>query len=152
MKKILSTLIIAMVCVALHAQTIRVVTQKNASNRELYAKEYLEKKLKAMGCQVSDKKARHTITLLNSRSGAPEGYTIRRDKNGLTVSGNDASGVIYGCVELAHPIRRIAQHARRLKRGRVGTKHFGRRLHYGTYRLSHLSICLNVIRRTLKGA
>ena len=105
MKKILSTLIIAMVCVALHAQTIRVVTQKNASNRELYAKEYLEKKLKAMGYTVTDGKARHTISLLNSRSGAPEGYTIRPDKQGLTVSGNDASGVIYGCVELAERIK-----------------------------------------------
>lgn len=104
MKKILTTLVLTVVCLALQAQTVHIVTSKNASNREQYAKEYLQKKLTALGCQVTPKKGTR-ITLSCQGSGPAEGYTISKDKQGITVSGNDASGVIYGCVELAERIK-----------------------------------------------
>ncbi|MCH5306603.1 MAG: hypothetical protein J1E37_00880 [Prevotella sp.] len=101
MKKILSTLFATIVCITLQAQTIQVVVSKHATNRELYAKEYLEKKLSAMGYTISEKKAKEKITLVNQNSGAAEGYTITKDKKGFVITGNDPTGVIYGCVELA---------------------------------------------------
>jgi len=100
MKKILATLVTLTVCLVLQAQQVCITTAKKASNRELYAKEYLEKKLTALGYEVTPKKGL-TITLANANSGAAEGYTIAKNKQGITVTGNDATGVIYGCVELA---------------------------------------------------
>ena len=90
------------ICLALTvmAQRVSIVTQKQATNREQYAAEYLQKKLTAMGYEVTPKKGLR-ITLTNAAGGPAEGYTICKDKKGLVVSGNDATGVIYGCVELA---------------------------------------------------
>ena len=104
MKRLLLSLVITACCLALPAQTVSIVTPKNASNREQYAKEYLGKKLSALGCEVVPKKGMR-ITLANANSGVAEGYTIVKDKKGLTVTGNDATGVIYGCVELAERIK-----------------------------------------------
>ena len=86
------------------AQRVSIVTQKHASNREQYAAEYLQKKLTAMGYEVTPKKGLR-ITLTNAGNGPAEGYSITKGKKGLVVSGNDATGVIYGCVELAECIR-----------------------------------------------
>ena len=80
-------------------------TGKKASAREQYAAEYLQKKLTEMGYTVSPKKGDCKITLSNANSGTAEGYTIARDKKGITVTGDDATGVIYGCVELAERIK-----------------------------------------------
>ena len=104
MKKILSILITFFVCATLSAQQVCIITNKKASNREQYAKEYLQKKLKGMGYIVSSKKTDCKITLVNAGNGTPEGYTIAKNKKGITVTGNDATGVIYGCVELADRI------------------------------------------------
>lgn len=86
------------------AQRVSIVTNKRASNREQYAAEYLQKKLTAMGYDVTSKKGLR-ITLTNANNGATEGYTITKNKKDIVVSGNDATGVIYGCVELADRIR-----------------------------------------------
>ena len=86
------------------AQKVSIVTNKKATIRELYAAEYLQKKLTAMGYEVTPKKGLG-ITLTNANNGPAEGYSITKDKRGLVVSGNDATGVIYGCVELADLIR-----------------------------------------------
>ena len=111
MKKILTLLLLSGLCLTLQAQTVSIVTSKKASNREQYAAEYLQKKLTAMGYEVTEKKGVR-ITLTNANSGAAEGYRITKDKKavstgfqGITVTGNDATGVIYGCVELADRIR-----------------------------------------------
>ena len=93
------TMMLAIVMMAV-AQQVNIVTNKKATARELYAKEYLQKKLTALGYEVTPKKGLR-ITLSVSGSGAAEGYTITKSKQGLTVTGNDATGVIYGCVELA---------------------------------------------------
>ena len=95
------------VCLAaiVMAQRVSIVTGKKASAREQYAAEYLQKKLQVLGYTVASKKADCKITLQNASNGPAEGYTISKDKKGITVSGNDATGVIYGCVELAERIK-----------------------------------------------
>ncbi len=100
MKKILITLFSLTVCLTIQAQQVCISVSKNATAREQYAKEYLQKKLTALGYEVTAKKGL-SITLANANSGAAEGYTITKSNKGLTVTGNDATGVIYGCVELA---------------------------------------------------
>ena len=96
-----------MICLTLTviAQRVSIVTPKNATNRERYAAEYLQKKLTAMGYSGG------RITLKCSHQGPAEGYTISRDKKavstdfqGYTIEGNDPSGVIYGAVELVEQL------------------------------------------------
>ena len=102
-----------MICLTLTvvAQRVSIVTPKNATNRERYAAEYLQKKLTAMGYSGG------RITLKCSHQGPAEGYTISRDKKamstdfqGYTIEGNDPSGVIYGAVELAERMRLGVEH------------------------------------------
>ena len=105
MKKITVIAVFALLAITAMAQRVSIQTGKKASAREQYAAEYLQKKLTEMGYTVSPKKADCKITLSNANSGTAEGYTIAKDKKGFTVTGNDATGVIYGCVELADRIR-----------------------------------------------
>lgn len=105
MKKITVIAVFALLAITAMAQRVSIQTGKKASAREQYAVEYLQKKLTEMGYTVSPKKADCKITLSNANSGTAEGYTIAKDKKGITVTGNDATGVIYGCVELADRIR-----------------------------------------------
>ena len=102
-----------LICLALNvlAQRVNIVTDKQATNREKYAAEYLQKKLSAMGYDVTPKKGMR-ITLTIAGKGPAEGYSITKNKKAVStgfqdivVSGNDATGVIYGCVELAEQIR-----------------------------------------------
>ena len=104
MKRISALLLLVCLTTMVTAQRISIQTGKKTSAREQYAAEYLQKKLTAAGYTISPKKAECKITLSNANSGAAEGYTIARDKKGITVTGNDATGVIYGCVELADRI------------------------------------------------
>ena len=101
MKKLFILLTGMLVCVAAWAETVSVVTGKQASNRELYAAEYLQQKLTALGYTVTQRKADYRITLSVAGSGPAEGYTISRRKRNISICGNDLAGVIYGCVELA---------------------------------------------------
>ena len=105
MRKYIVLSIVMCLTLTVMAQRVSIVTSKKATNREKYAAEYLQKKLVAMGYEVTPKKGL-SITLINEKSGAAEGYSIAKDKQGgIVVSGNDATGVIYGCVELADRIR-----------------------------------------------
>ena len=105
MKRITVIAVFALLAITAMAQRVSIQTGKKASAREQYAAEYLQKKLTEMGYTVSPKKADCKVTLSNANSGTAEGYTIAKDKKGITVTGNDATGVIYGCVELADRIR-----------------------------------------------
>ena len=105
MKKTLCTLVILLACLTMQAESFVIKTSSKPTNREQYAKEYLEKKLTALGYTASKKKADCVITLAVQNSGSAEGYTISRDKKGIVVTGNDGTGVIYGCVELADQLR-----------------------------------------------
>ena len=105
MKKKIIVLCLGLVMVVMAmAQQVCVVTAKGASVREQYAAEYLQKKLTALGYEVTPKKGIR-ITLVNAGNGPAEGYSITKDKKGFVVSGNDATGIIYGSVELADRIR-----------------------------------------------
>ena len=104
MKKCIVFSIMICVTLTIMAQRVSIVTSKQATNREQYAAEYLQKKLTALGYDVTPKKGMR-ITLVNAKSGTAEGYSITKDKKGVVVTGNDATGVIYGCVELAERIR-----------------------------------------------
>ena len=111
MKRLTSIALILICCLTLAAQKVHIITNKQASQREQYAKEYLTEKLTALGYEVTPKKGIR-ITLTNAGSGAAEGYTITKGKKAkstgiqdITVTGNDATGVIYGCVELAERIK-----------------------------------------------
>ena len=104
MKRISALLLLVCLTTLAMAQRVSIQTGKKASAREQYAAEYLQKKLTEMGYTVSPKKADCKVTLSNANSGTAEGYTIAKDKKGFTVTGNDATGVIYGCVELADRI------------------------------------------------
>ena len=104
MKRISALLLLVCLTTLTMAQRVSIQTGKKASAREQYAAEYLQKKLTEMGYTVSPKKADCKITLSSANSGTAEGYTIAKDKKGITVTGNDATGVIYGCVELADRI------------------------------------------------
>ena len=105
MKKIIAIVIMVSMAVTATAKSISIVVERHASAREQYAAEYLQKKLTEMGHHVAQKKADYKITLSVAGNGPAEGYTIAKGKQGITVSGNDATGVIYGCVELADRIR-----------------------------------------------
>ena len=104
MKRLLALGMLVAVAMTAAAQQVYIVTGKKASARELYAKEYLGKRLAALGCQLTEGKGL-AVTLANTGSGVAEGYTIAKDKKGIAVTGNDATGVIYGCVELAERVR-----------------------------------------------
>ena len=104
MKRISALLLLVCLTTLTMAQRVSIQTGKKASAREQYAAEYLQKKLTEMGYTVSPKKADCKIMLSNANSGTAEGYTIAKNKKGITVTGNDATGVIYGCVELAERI------------------------------------------------
>jgi hypothetical protein len=104
-KKIIVLCLGLVMAVMAMAQQVCVITSKSASVREQYAAEYLKKKLTALGCEVTPKKGMR-ITLVNAGNGPAEGYSITKGKKGdIVVSGNDAVGVIYGCVELADQTR-----------------------------------------------
>ena len=104
MRKYIILSIMMCLTMTMMAQRVSIVTKKNVTEREKYAAEYLQKKLTAMGYEVTPKKGL-AITLTIADNGLAEGYTIAKDKKGIVVSGNDATGVIYGCVELADRIR-----------------------------------------------
>ena len=109
MKRISALLLLVCLTTLTMAQRVSIQTGKKASAREQYAAEYLQKKLTEMGYTVSPKKADCKVTLSNANSGTAEGYTIAKDKKGITVTGNDATGVIYGCVELAERIKQAGR-------------------------------------------
>ncbi|MBR1687408.1 MAG: hypothetical protein IJ710_02625 [Prevotella sp.] len=117
-KRLFSTLSAALLCMLISAQTVNITTQRKATNREQYAAEYLQRKLQALGYDVTvttdgrTRKAQHRITLCNAAANPKtqhpkekESYTITPDRHGITITGADGSGVIYGCVEYADYVR-----------------------------------------------
>lgn len=86
-------------------------TESSKPNRVAFAAEQLENCLKQAGCEVlrstSDEKirtrGRDVVIVLreDTREGAPkEGFSIETRKGVTTITGNDASGLLYGCLEL----------------------------------------------------
>lgn len=104
--KQISLAFVLFVCASLSAQTVSIRTEKNASNRILFAAERLRTKLTQSGYQVQPhhKKGEYQISLSCATDTAglkKEGFTIRTRGKRIHVIGNDGSGVIYGCLEIA---------------------------------------------------
>lgn len=90
------------------AQTVSVTAEKNASNRVLFAVEYLQKKLSALGYAVGNKgEYRITIAQAKDTTGLKkEGFTITTKGKKIHVVGNDGTGAIYACNEIAERVRK----------------------------------------------
>jgi len=104
MKKMMMTALGLVVTLVAMAQQVCIDVAKGATEQERYAATFLNKKLTEAGYDVMPKQGTK-IVLRNARQGAAEGYTIVQDKRSIKVTGNDAAGVIYGCVELADRIK-----------------------------------------------
>ena len=94
------------------ARKVNILTEKTASNREQYAAEYLQKKLNRLGFPtvVNGKKGEYRISLSQAKDTAglkKEGFSWTRKGKKIQLQGNDGSGVIYGCNEIAEY---VAQH------------------------------------------
>lgn len=111
---LLTCLLTAAVCSAAHALSIPVVTSKSATPRELYGAE----KLRIVLTDLKDAPAGarilaavrtapelHPFDLPEFRPQAEEAFLIRQVGKTWIVTGGDASGVLYGELELADRIR-----------------------------------------------
>ena len=92
------------------AQTVNIITEKNASNRQLYAAEYLQKKLAEVGMTpvVNGKKGDYRIALSQAKDTAglrKEGFSITTKGKKISLCGNDGSGIIYGVGEIAEYVK-----------------------------------------------
>ena len=121
MKRTVFTLIIAASCLIATAQKVNIVTSRNASARELYAAEYLEKKLSGQGFQTvvshdgKKLKADHRVKLVLQTAEpvaisygrtADEAYSIATgSKHETIITATGATGIIYGAVEYADRVK-----------------------------------------------
>lgn len=111
MKKIKAILILIFFLTNLtaNAQKVSITTERNASDRELFAAEYLQKKLSGLGYTIVGSGADYHISLAQAKDTTGlkrEGFTIRSHGKTIRVMGNDGSGVIYACNEIADRARR----------------------------------------------
>lgn len=94
------------------AVSVKVSLPKNASNRVVYASEYLTKNLKELGVTTDAKRSDYTISLVQGDgSGQKEGFSISVKGKKITVTGNDGSGVIYGACEIVDKVRQYGDAA-----------------------------------------
>ncbi|MCR4584017.1 MAG: glycoside hydrolase family 20 zincin-like fold domain-containing protein [Prevotella sp.] len=81
------------------ARGLTIEIRSNATEREKYASEYLQKKLS--GCHFDNDTILLTLAV-HTEGLAAEGYRITSTRrHRITIEGYDPSGVIYGAVELA---------------------------------------------------
>jgi hypothetical protein len=88
---------------------ITIVQSAGASPRVQFGLEKLKASLKTAGYQVvlNDKAAKGAnivLRIMNTGHLIAEGYTIDKVTNTISVTGLDASGVLYGCLRLAEEI------------------------------------------------
>ncbi len=110
MSKRLLPLIVLAFASSAWAQTVNIITEKNASNRQQYAAEYLQKKLAEAGMTpvVNGKKGDYRISLTQAKDTAglrKEGFSITTKGKKITLCGNDGSGIIYGVGEIAEYVK-----------------------------------------------
>lgn len=96
-------LLLCMLWLGTQAQQITIDRTGKTNSRVQYAAAYLQKKLLATGI-TSD--AHITLKLAKDTTGLrKEGYRINTRGKRITVVGNDGSGVIYACSEIADFVR-----------------------------------------------
>lgn len=92
-------------------EKISIHIQENTSSRIVFGAEKLKKALEDAKYEVSVTNIAPTegtvisVTVNTSDSLPKEGYTIERKENTISIVGNDASGALYGCIELSKIIR-----------------------------------------------
>lgn len=111
MKKYLLTTLTIIYCAVASAQTVNIQVSRGASNRLGFAAEHLQKKLNALGfaASVNGGKADYRISLQQAKDTTglrKEGFTIQTKGRRITVVGNDGTGTIYACNEIAERARR----------------------------------------------
>jgi hypothetical protein len=83
----------------------RVKPVKNGGERDQYAYEYLSQRLASMALKSGQKvtiELRNLSPKADAPAGKHEGYTLEpKGKHKVIITGNDGSGLIYGCVEYA---------------------------------------------------
>lgn len=99
------------VCSSISAQTVNIITENNPSNRVQFAAEYLQNKLSKLGFAptVNGHKGEYRIFLAQAKDTTglkKEGFTIVSKKKKISVVGNDGTGVIYACNEIAERVHR----------------------------------------------
>lgn len=118
MKRLLTLIFTAIFTLTAMAESVNIVTPKQASNRVVYAAEYLQKKLKGQGFDViitgNGKKVKADRTVILSVAAKAEGLkkegfslsTVqKKGKTIINIVGNDGSGCIYGCGDLAEKVK-----------------------------------------------
>ena len=98
MKKILFAISI-FICSVLSAQVK--YENKQSSARTNYGLQ----RLKATVDQLKLSSAKHSIVLLKQATGKKESFTIETKNNKTTITGNDESGILYGCLAFADQLK-----------------------------------------------
>ena len=112
------SVLLLLVCASpLLSQTVDIVTESDACEQELYAAEYLEKKLDALGYKAQKDGYRIVLELnADSTSAGSEGYQIiPTGEKGTRIIASGPKGIIYGAVEYADQVR----HQQRLGVGSI---------------------------------
>ncbi len=109
-------LIVAIFCMMLFiscsTEKVTIVVEENPSTRVSFGVEKLRLALEEAKYTVSiktvnDSKDGRVITISENKTDslAKEGYTIKSESGSISINGNDASGTLYGCIELIKQIK-----------------------------------------------
>ncbi len=109
-KTLLSVALFSLMPWTAFAQMVNIITGKDASARQQYAAEYLQKKLDVLGFPsvVNGKKGEYRIMLSQAADTTglkKEGFSWGRKGKKIQLKGNDGSGVIYGCNEIVEYVQ-----------------------------------------------
>ena len=99
-------ILLLLVCVLpLMSQTVNIVTGPDSTEQELYAAEYLEKKLSALGYST-EKQGYKVVLELTDEATNDEAYQILpMGKTGTRITASGVKGIIYGAVEYADQVK-----------------------------------------------
>lgn len=110
--KILLSFLIFTLLVSCSREKITIVTEGSSSSRVNFGVEKLKTALEEAKYDVTiaaptetGNDLRISVSVNTTDSLAKEGYNIVSDNNVISITGNDASGALYGCIELAHLIK-----------------------------------------------
>lgn len=110
-KLLLISFILFLLC-SCSENKISILIPENASQRLEFGVEKLKNALEEKNYSVTlitstDKQDGLTISINENSDGAlpKEGYSITKNNNSIEITGNDASGALYGCIELASIIK-----------------------------------------------
>ena len=87
------------------AQSVR-LQYDSSSVKAKYAEKMLHQALLEKGYTIQKDKSDYSISIkINSQNLKPEAYILQPEKNKITITGGDGTGVIYGSLSLAEDLR-----------------------------------------------